>query len=309
IRKSNLEGYKIPGLKEALKLLLFADDATVYLSKNNNFATLQNILDKWCMASKAKFNINKTKVIPMGSVGYWAQVQQTRRLSLLQAEIPENIAITNDHTAIRSLEDKVGNKINREASWTSVLERTNQKLNTWRNRKLTMVGQAALCQPYVGGCSQFLAAAQGMPDAITKELDKYIPEFVWGHVGTPTVNCNSLAQAHKQGGKSLLSINTRNKAIHITWWRDYLRIGTQHPRWAYVVNQIMIKAAGGHDRTSLTQVFPLQTWRPFNKGSENPYRLPAQLKEAVKVAKKYGLRAEALVPEDGVARYLPAWEH
>jgi hypothetical protein len=70
LRASNLKGYDIPGLEERLIVNLFADDTTVFLSKTDKFSDLQNILDLWCTASTAKFNINKTAIIPIGTEEY-----------------------------------------------------------------------------------------------------------------------------------------------------------------------------------------------------------------------------------------------
>jgi hypothetical protein len=55
---------------------LFSDDTTVYLTKNDSFAGLQDILNTWCKASGAKFNIAKTEIIPIGSKEYGEEVIQ-----------------------------------------------------------------------------------------------------------------------------------------------------------------------------------------------------------------------------------------
>jgi hypothetical protein len=70
IRNSQLEGLKIPKLQEKLKALLFADDTTVFLSNTDSLNTLMSILDKWCTATGAKFNKNKTEIIPYRSTGW-----------------------------------------------------------------------------------------------------------------------------------------------------------------------------------------------------------------------------------------------
>ncbi|KAF5376898.1 hypothetical protein D9615_007205 [Tricholomella constricta] len=48
LRDSDLEGFQIKDERERLIATLFADDTTVYLSQNDNFPSLQIILDKWC---------------------------------------------------------------------------------------------------------------------------------------------------------------------------------------------------------------------------------------------------------------------
>jgi len=67
LRSSNLMGYKIPGAVERLVATLFADDTTSYLSKYDTFSDLISPLDIWCTASGAKFNKEKTEIIPIGT--------------------------------------------------------------------------------------------------------------------------------------------------------------------------------------------------------------------------------------------------
>ena len=92
LRKSNLEGFKIPRKKEHLIATLFADDTTTYLSRNDDFDDLTSILEDWCIPSGAKFNISKTEVIPIGTPNHRAAVLQTRYLNGINgSQIPETI--------------------------------------------------------------------------------------------------------------------------------------------------------------------------------------------------------------------------
>ena len=76
-----LSGYRIPRLKEKLITSLFADDTSIYLSQNDKMDDLQSILDEWCHTSEAKFNKEKTKIIPIGTPAHCNQVITTRRLN------------------------------------------------------------------------------------------------------------------------------------------------------------------------------------------------------------------------------------
>ena len=78
-------------------LALFADNATVFLSKNDNPETLLKILDKWCLASGAKFNRDKTVIIPVGSESYRNDVTTNHSLNNRNKYIfPESIHILKD---------------------------------------------------------------------------------------------------------------------------------------------------------------------------------------------------------------------
>ena len=62
-----LTGYNIPSINRTIKVNLYADDTTVYLSDTDHYQTLESILNSWCIASGAKFNLEKTEIIPIGT--------------------------------------------------------------------------------------------------------------------------------------------------------------------------------------------------------------------------------------------------
>ena len=56
-----LTGYNIPNTNITVKVNLYADDTTVYLSDTDHYSDLEHVLEKWCLASGAKFNLEKQK--------------------------------------------------------------------------------------------------------------------------------------------------------------------------------------------------------------------------------------------------------
>ena len=73
----DLQGYNIPGVAHKIIVNMYADDTTVYLSKADSYAALLEILMKWCSASGAKFNIEKTEVIPTSTKTHRQRVLTT----------------------------------------------------------------------------------------------------------------------------------------------------------------------------------------------------------------------------------------
>ena len=63
----DLKGYNIPNTGRTIKINLYADDTTVYLSSTDKYSDLEKILKKWCLASGAKFNLEKTEIIQIGT--------------------------------------------------------------------------------------------------------------------------------------------------------------------------------------------------------------------------------------------------
>jgi hypothetical protein len=76
-----LEGLSIPGTDERLIVNLFVDDTTLYMSKNNKFDVVEGLLASWCKASGAKFNIEKTEIIPIGTEEHRLEVVNTRKIN------------------------------------------------------------------------------------------------------------------------------------------------------------------------------------------------------------------------------------
>ena len=93
IRSSSIRGINIPNLEENAVASLFADDTTVILTEHDSFSDLVKILDKWCEVSGAKFNVQKTKIIPIGTKDYQKKLAETRKLNMAGETIPASIHI------------------------------------------------------------------------------------------------------------------------------------------------------------------------------------------------------------------------
>ncbi|EKM80925.1 hypothetical protein AGABI1DRAFT_24884, partial [Agaricus bisporus var. burnettii JB137-S8] len=171
IRNSPLEGLKIPKMEENLKALLFADDTTVFLSNKDSFDTLITILDNWCAAAGAKFNKNKTEIIPFGSQEYKDYVRAHRKTNDTSTVIPESTKINNEGELTRILGAWFGNP-NSTQPWTNILDKTNAKISTWKKSCPTLEGTRLINWMETMSSSQFLTKAQGMPVDIEKKLTK-----------------------------------------------------------------------------------------------------------------------------------------
>src|SRR5258708_1038624 len=134
-KTTQIQGLKIetPNSKLAVKLSMFADNAAVFLSDKDNTRSLFKLLDRWCLASGAKFNKDKTVIIPAGSAEYRQQVLETCSLSTdPTTPIPDEIRIQRDGETTRYLGAKVGNNINGTAPWPQIIEKIEKSLNTWK---------------------------------------------------------------------------------------------------------------------------------------------------------------------------------
>ncbi len=63
----NIKGLEIPGIEEKIIISLYADDTNLFLNRQDSLDYVQATLEEWCKASGAKFNIDKTEIIPIGT--------------------------------------------------------------------------------------------------------------------------------------------------------------------------------------------------------------------------------------------------
>ncbi|KIY52033.1 hypothetical protein FISHEDRAFT_36011 [Fistulina hepatica ATCC 64428] len=272
IRSSTLQGFNIPGAPQKLIVKMFADDTTIYLSEKDDYNILMHVLNKWCKGSRAKFNIEKTVVIPIGSEEYRAEVRETKKINANQIiPIEDDIDILMDNESTRILGGRTGNKMHADVPWAPVLEKIDKALAQWNRLNPTMDGRKIIIQWIIGGMTQFLTTVQGMPEQIEKRLEKRICTFLWNHDGVTRVNMKTL-QTHKlNGGKGVLNIVARNEAIELMWVKTYLNLSGSRATWAHVADELINRRTNKTiEHLAKINIF-LQGWSvPTSKGTELP---------------------------------------
>ena len=144
LRGSALQGFRVPGVVDKILTSLSADDTTVFLSEVDEYGELLEILDRRCKASKAKFNKDKTQVIPVvGTALYRRKVIETRttRDGVPSLVLPANISITEDGEVMRILGAWIGNGADQMAPWTGVLRGVDKALSRWKLTHSTLRGK------------------------------------------------------------------------------------------------------------------------------------------------------------------------
>ncbi|EIW57570.1 uncharacterized protein TRAVEDRAFT_98723, partial [Trametes versicolor FP-101664 SS1] len=229
IRRSALKGFEIPGATERLVAKLFADDTTVYLSEDDDYGAVMEITATWCRASRARFNREKTEVLPVGTPEYRARLLATRRLSDASPALPDGIHVVKDGEAIRSLGAWIGNGTDLATSWQPILGVIEKNLEKWSRSRPSLYGRKLIVGMEVGGRTQFLTMAQMMPLDVEKRVTRLIANFVWGGDEHPRVAREALYQRHSSGGLNLLDIKARNEAIDLMWLKSYLNLTRDRP--------------------------------------------------------------------------------
>ncbi|KAJ7658390.1 hypothetical protein DFH06DRAFT_1196761 [Mycena polygramma] len=208
LRKSDLQGYRVKGV----------------LSAKDSFSRVTEILEKWCRASSAKFNVAKTEIIPIGSENYRKSVIETRKLNDTDDPIPDNVHI--------------------DAIWTPTIEKIDSALERWGRGHPTLEMRRKICQVTFGSMTQYLTQVNGMPKSVEKQLIKSQREFMWGGKSS-SVQRDMLLAPISEGGKNLFDLTARNEAIQIMKLKSYLEMDPAlRATWAFVTDERLAM----HDR-------------------------------------------------------------
>ncbi|KAI0038511.1 hypothetical protein FA95DRAFT_1478470, partial [Auriscalpium vulgare] len=217
IRQSpDVAGFEIPGVNRPVKVRLFADDTVLYLKATDRYDVVLQITRKWCAVSGAKFNEEKTEIIPIGSQAHRKKVIETRRLNDQDSILAASIKIAQDGHPVRSLGSWIGNKVDDAEPWAPIIDKISAELDRWGKGKPTLLAKKLIIQMVVGGRTQYLTKVQGMPQHIENILIKKIREFIWEGKAVPPLAIEYLYLPKDEGGIGLLDLKARNEAIHIT---------------------------------------------------------------------------------------------
>ncbi|KAF9472508.1 hypothetical protein BDN70DRAFT_818558, partial [Pholiota conissans] len=305
LRQSPLLGFKTPSMPERIVVTMFADDTTVYLTMGDDIQILTVILDNWCAASGAKFNIEKTEFVPIGPEPYRLQLIQTRKLCINAAELPAYINIAGEGEAKHFLGAWIGNGTNQEGIWSTTVEKIQSRLLQWEKTMPTIEGRRIIIQWIIGGMTQYLTNVQGMPKAICKTINSICNKFKWDNEGRATINAPTMSNNIETGGKCILNITDRNDAIVLGWVRDYLKPAPDKPTWAYFMDNILSKIA----RPTPVVPFPLRTNVFLQSWTVTQKSLPLNIKKMLQTAKKYGVCINPLELSEEQAGSMPVWFH
>ncbi|OSC96249.1 hypothetical protein PYCCODRAFT_1448564 [Trametes coccinea BRFM310] len=247
IRKSDIQGINIPNSCEALKATLFADDTTVYLSSEDDFNHLQTVLDTWCGAAKARFNIAKTEIIPIGNPSFRQEMTETYRRTGAWKNFPRNVHIAADGEPVRILGAWLGNDLSACGIWSPKIDAVRGMLERWMRSRPTLEGKRHVIQMFAGGMTQFLTTVQRMPKTCMTRLNAVIRLYLWNERHTPPVRMDTMYLPVDKGGFGILDLETRNEAIDIIWLRDYLNYD-KRPMWALLADDIFARQTAARCR-------------------------------------------------------------
>jgi ribonuclease HI len=272
----------------------------------DKFDDIVQILDKWCEASGAKFNKEKTEIIPIGTKEHRSRVIRTRQINPEDNPINEDVHIANDGESIRSLGAWVGNETHDNTPWETIIDKINRSLRSWNDTHPSIFGKRIIAQAVVGGRTQFLTKAQGMPDVIRDALTNIIKNFIWDDATNPRLALPALHAQNEEGGIELLNMKNRNDAIELIWLKEYLSDRKVRPTWAYITDILINETAPKNlPRRAVANTF-LQKWDAPTRG-KRAERIGKDTIRMLKAANRYDVNFAPVRMTRNLKEAMPAW--
>ncbi|KAI0741086.1 hypothetical protein C8Q76DRAFT_609203, partial [Earliella scabrosa] len=132
---------------------------------------------------------------------------------------------------------------------------------------------------------------------------------MWKGDAHPRVSQAVLHRPVREGGLGLLNLQARNEAIDLLWLKDYLDLSPLRPKWAYVADALLARAAPKSTRAKdpVTRVNAfLQRWQASTRRTAG---LPNDLRRMVQAGKKYGVGLVTMKPSPNLKGAMPIWHH
>lgn len=214
VRENNkIEGIMVDDVE--IKISQLADDTTCYLRNTNSVTELVNTLNVFGKCSGLKINIEKTKAKFIGSL-------------IDSEDYVSDLEWTKDSLASLGVVISGNNLDHYELNYNKRILNLKYLLNSWKCRKLSLKGKITVVNTLALPPLFYLASIIWVPERVIKEVKQIITDFIWD--GKPAkIAYNVLIQNISKGGLKLIDLETKIKALKVTWIRRLI-IGKME-RW------------------------------------------------------------------------------
>ena len=177
----------------------YSDDGNATLSDFDSVKQLFKILYIYQRASGAKVNLLKTIGFLMGKLRY-------------EKDIPLDIRWTNEK--IKILGFFFGNVDVSVNNWEPQIQKIQNILNIWSNRRLTLHGKVVAVNSLATSAIWYLSNVLELPGKYAKEIDKLIFYFIWNY-RKHFISKEQIQLPKELGGLGVVNVRLKIKAQRI----------------------------------------------------------------------------------------------
>ena len=210
IRQNNkIQGIKLPGCKEALKLIKYADDTNTITTQTHTISETFNEFQKFGIATGCKLKASKTKGL----------IISNRNTKNLEEHLKqENNKIKwNEETGLKILgihffTDELHTQ---NYNWRIVIDKLNKKTDLLKTKNLSLRGKVILLNSVTLSKIWYLSGIIQMPNWAFTRIEKIIFKFLWGDTGNEPIKRQTLYLPIHKGGLGLLHPKHQSQSLSL----------------------------------------------------------------------------------------------
>ena len=186
---------------------LFADDTDSYLSHDQQTMTeLFRTIDIFGDVSGLRINYDKTSVYRIGSLKDSDAKLYTQKPIQWTNEPVNILGVWIDHNEQYMV----------ELNYKHLLEKTEEILNRWSNRTLSLVGKIQVINSLVASLYVYRMSVLPTPPPQTLlQINNMYEKFLWK--GKPKISLSLLQMPKQQGGLNLVDMLMKDRSLKIPW--------------------------------------------------------------------------------------------
>ena len=215
IRNSDdIKGIKMPGTNSEVKLSLYADDSTAFLTTDSSIRKYLHWVKLFGKISGAKINYEKSKGMYLGK---W----KTR------SDHPFGISWIDHHKILGYF---FGSGFSNDDIWSKIYVKIDKTLNLWTSRKLSFKGKSTVLNSLCLSKILYYATCNPIPSHYLTLFERRFFRFIWSSTFEPVAR-KTLYLDFNQGGLNVPCVKLKCHSIYLNHLQKL--INNHNANWTF----------------------------------------------------------------------------
>ena len=201
-----------------IKILQFADDATIFVEETESLKKAIKLLDDFSLVSGLNLNKSKSSIVDLNGSHVSGNV--------------EGISLNDSNVKILGV--YFGNNHDTNHNWASKITKIENVIRQWKARHLTLFGKIIIIKSFL--VSQIIYNAQMilMPQNVIKQINTLLYTFLWNGK-RDKVKRKVICMKYNFGGLKMVDLNTLFQSFLLKWILHYFSV-PESSKWKRVID-------------------------------------------------------------------------